>query len=71
MRYMGAVRGVGRFASEDIVYRDVLFLCLNTEDAGYGRISEAQQAYMADALAANPDEPRLYRHRGHRYISTR
>jgi len=25
MRYMGAVRGVGRFASEDIVYRDVLF----------------------------------------------
>ncbi len=25
MRYMGAVRGVARFASEDIVYRDVLF----------------------------------------------
>ncbi len=25
MRYLGAVRGVGRFASEDIVYRDVLF----------------------------------------------
>ncbi len=25
MRYSGAVRGTGRFASEDIVYRDVLF----------------------------------------------
>jgi cytochrome P450 len=25
MRYFGAVRGTGRFASEDIVYRDVLF----------------------------------------------
>lgn len=25
MRYAGAVRGTGRFASEDIVYRDVLF----------------------------------------------
>lgn len=25
MRYMGAVRGTGRFASEDIVYRDLLF----------------------------------------------
>lgn len=25
MRYMGAVRGTGRFASEDILYRDVLF----------------------------------------------
>ena len=25
MRYLGAVRGTGRFASEDIVYRDVLF----------------------------------------------
>jgi cytochrome P450 len=25
MRYLGAVRGTGRFASEDIEYRDVLF----------------------------------------------
>ena len=25
MRYLGAIRGTGRFASEDIVYRDVLF----------------------------------------------
>ncbi len=25
MRYLGAVRGTGRFASEDIVYRDLLF----------------------------------------------
>ena len=25
MRYFGAVRGTGRFASEDIEYRDVLF----------------------------------------------
>ena len=25
MRYFGAVRGTGRFASEDIVYRDILF----------------------------------------------
>ena len=25
MRFFGAVRGTGRFASEDIVYRDVLF----------------------------------------------
>jgi cytochrome P450 len=25
MRYFGAIRGTGRFASEDIVYRDVLF----------------------------------------------
>ncbi|MGF1598160.1 MAG: cytochrome P450 [Acidimicrobiales bacterium] len=25
LRYLGAVRGTGRFASEDIVYRDVLF----------------------------------------------
>ena len=25
MRYLGAVRGTARFASEDVVYRDVLF----------------------------------------------
>jgi cytochrome P450 len=25
MRYLGAIRGTGRFASEDIVYREVLF----------------------------------------------
>ena len=25
MRYLGAMRGTARFASEDIVYRDVLF----------------------------------------------
>jgi cytochrome P450 len=25
MRYFGAIRGTGRFASEDIVYRDILF----------------------------------------------
>ena len=25
MRYFGAIRGTGRFASEDIEYRDILF----------------------------------------------
>jgi len=35
-----------------------------------GRYREAIKVY-SKALAKHPDEPRLYRHRGHRFISTR
>lgn len=37
------------------VYRDVLFLCLDTEDPPASHMSEAQAEYVADALAENPD----------------
>ena len=37
------------------VYRDVLFLCLNTEDGKRGNISEAQIEYAQRALAENED----------------
>ncbi|MCL4785856.1 MAG: metallophosphoesterase [Verrucomicrobia bacterium] len=36
------------------IYRDVLFLCLNTEDPPPTRMSQAQQDYVARALADNP-----------------
>jgi len=35
------------------VYRDVLFLCLNTEDPPQGRIGPRQVEYVREALAAN------------------
>jgi cytochrome P450 len=44
MRYLGAVRGTARFASEDIVYRDVLFpegTLVATSLAGANRDPEA------------------------------
>jgi cytochrome P450 len=44
MRYLGAVRGTARFASEDIVYRDVLFpegTFVSTSLAGANRDPEA------------------------------
>jgi cytochrome P450 len=44
MRYLGAVRGTARFASEDIVYRDVLFpqgTLVSTSLAGANRDPEA------------------------------
>jgi len=44
MRYLGAVRGTARFASEDIVYRDVLFpagTLVSTSLAGANRDDEA------------------------------
>lgn len=44
MRYLGAVRGTARFASEDIVYRDVLFpagTLVSTSLAGANRDGEA------------------------------
>lgn len=37
------------------VYRDVLFLCLNSEDPPPTKISKAQQDYAAKALAENPN----------------
>ncbi len=37
------------------VYRDVLFLCLNTEDPPPTKMSKAQRDYVADALAKNPN----------------
>jgi len=37
------------------VYRNVLFLCLDTEDPPPSHISPAQQAYAAKALAENPN----------------
>ncbi len=37
------------------VYHDVLILCLDTEDPPPTHISPAQQAYAAQALAANPN----------------
>lgn len=36
------------------VYKDVLFLCLNSEDPPPDHLSEEQLAYFADVLAANP-----------------
>jgi cytochrome P450 len=44
MRYLGAVRGTARIASEDIVYRDVLFpagTLVSTSLAGANRDPEA------------------------------
>ena len=44
MRYLGAVRGTARFASEDVVYRDVLFpqgTLVATSLAGANRDPEA------------------------------
>ncbi len=44
MRYLGAVRGTARFASEDVVYRDVLFPqghLVSTSLAGANRDPEA------------------------------
>jgi cytochrome P450 len=44
MRYLGAVRGTARFASEDVVYRDVLFpagTLVSTSLAGANRDGEA------------------------------
>ena len=44
MRYLGAVRGTARFASEDVVYRDVLFpkgTLVSTSLAGANRDPEA------------------------------
>ena len=37
------------------VYRDVLFLCLNTEDPPPSRMSAAQRDYVVRALAENPE----------------
>jgi hypothetical protein len=37
------------------VYRDVLFLCLDSEDPPPTHISKAQQDYVAKALAENPN----------------
>lgn len=37
------------------VYRDVLFLCLNTEDQKPTHIGQQQRAYIAAVLAENPD----------------
>ena len=37
------------------VYRDVLFLCLDTEDPPNTQMSDAQVAYVKRALAENPD----------------
>lgn len=37
------------------VYRNVLFLCLNTEDPPPSRMSAAQRDYVAKALAENPN----------------
>ena len=37
------------------VYRNVLFLCLNTEDPPPSRMSKAQRDYVARALAENPN----------------
>lgn len=37
------------------IYRDVLFLCLNSEDPPDTRISEEQIAYVGKVLAENPD----------------
>jgi cytochrome P450 len=44
MRYLGAVRGTARFASEDVVYRDILFpqgTLISTSLAGANRDPEA------------------------------
>ncbi|MFO7957774.1 MAG: sugar-binding protein [Candidatus Brocadiia bacterium] len=36
------------------VYRDVLFLCLNTEEAGAPRLGDEQLAYFRDVVARHP-----------------
>jgi len=39
----------------DFVYRDVLFLCLNTEQAGQSRLGAEQLAHFESVLAQHPD----------------
>jgi tetratricopeptide (TPR) repeat protein len=51
--------------------RDVeALIWLGRRTAYLGRYREAIDVYTR-ALSVHPDEPRLYRHRGHRYISVR
>lgn len=42
-------------AYHHFVYRDVLFLCVNSEDGAPETISPVQQAYFANVLNENPD----------------
>ena len=49
----------GRFGRDfyHFVYRDVLFLCLNSQDLSGAGTGEAQLAYIRKTLAANPEVP--------------
>ena len=55
MRYLGAVRGTARFASEDIEYRDVLF------PAGTFIAVGLAEANRDDAVFAEPERVRHHR----------
>ncbi len=61
MRYLGAVRGTARFASEDIVYRDVLFpqgTLVSTSLAGANRDPEAfEDPDVFDITRERDDRP--------------
>ena len=61
MRYLGAVRGTARFASEDIVYRDVLFpqgTLVATSLAGANRDPDAfEEPDVFDITARAGDRP--------------
>ncbi len=63
MRYAGAVRGTGRFASEDIVYRDVLFpegTVMNVTIAVANRDATVfENADELDITKAIPSQPQL------------
>ena len=61
MRYLGAVRGTARFASEDIVYRDVLFpqgTLVSTSLAGANRDPEAWQRARTPSTSRRSGAPR-------------
>ncbi len=63
MRYFGAVRGTMRFASEDIVYRDVLFPAGTFIGIGLAEANKDTDAFRDphtfDITASHGDQPQL------------
>lgn len=63
MRYFGAVRGTMRFASEDIVYRDVLFPAGTFVGIGLAEANKDAAAFTDphtfDITASHGDQPQL------------
>ena len=61
MRYLGAVRGTVRFASEDVVYRDVLFpqgTMVTTSLAGANRDPEVWERPTSSTSPTSVAPPR-------------
>jgi len=62
MRYLGAIRGTGRFASEDIVYRDVMFpkgTLVATSLVGANFDPDTWTEPMAFDITATRDAPQM------------